>query len=251
MRLILNGDDFGISRGVNAAMIDCFKHGVLSSTSMMTNMPAAKEASELMKLYPDLSVGIHFNLTVGKPLTSNLKTLLKEDGTFNKGMLKESSHVDPEEIRTELQAQFDRFIELTGHLPAHLNSHHGIEMIQGAEKIVCEFSQKYHLPVRRFFTLPSGNHPDIEFEIPKMKMIFKDTLMPEDLINGFTATEIASDDIYEFACHPGYVDYEILQISSLTTGRAYDAHAFLSDNVKSWIENSNIQLVDYQNCKKI
>ena len=93
MKLIMNGDDFGITRGVNAAMIDCFSKGYLSSTSMMVNMPAAKEASELMKAYPKLSVGIHLNLTVGKPLT-DCPSLVKADGTFNKNMLKDSSMAD-------------------------------------------------------------------------------------------------------------------------------------------------------------
>ena len=110
MKLIMNGDDFGITRGVNAAMIDCFSKGYLSSTSMMVNMPAAKEASELMKAYPKLSVGIHLNLTVGKPLT-DCPSLVKADGTFNKNMLKDSSMVDVKEMECELRAQMERFIE--------------------------------------------------------------------------------------------------------------------------------------------
>lgn len=252
MRLILNGDDFGISRGVNAAMIDCFTHGFMTSCSMMTNMPYAKEAAELMKKYPDLSVGIHFNLTVGKPITVGLKTLVKEDGTFNKGMLKDSEQVDIKEIEKELQAQMDRFIALTGQLPTHINSHHGIEMIKGAEKIVCEFSRRYNLPVRRFFTLPSGNHPEIDYEIPGAKFSFNEINTPQNLIDIFSEAEIASNDIFEYALHPGYVDYEILQISSLTTGRAYDAHIFLSDEIKKWLaDHPQIQLVDYSSCQKI
>lgn len=253
MRLILNGDDFGISHGVNLAMIDCFKDGVMTSCSMMTNMPYAKEAAQLMKLYPDLSVGIHFNLTVGKPLTPNLKTLVKEDGTFNKGNLKDSKNVDPTEIEIELQAQMDRFIELCGHKPTHINSHHGIELIQGAEKVVCAFAKRYDLPVRRFFTLPKGNHPDLPFEVPLAKFIFKPTpTLPCDLISCFTEEEISSDDIFEFPLHPGYVDSLIMELSSLTTGRAYDAHVFNCQEIKDWIKNnSNIHLVDYSTCKKI
>ncbi len=177
---------------------------------MMVNMPGAKQAAELMKEYPGLSVGIHLNLTVGTPLTKGLKTLIKADGTFNKGNLKDSKHVDIEEIRTELQAQLDYFVELTGQLPTHLNSHHGIEMIQGGEEVVC------------------------------------------DLIELFTAEEIESDNIYEFALHPGYVDYSVMEISSLNTGRAYDAHVFMADETKEWLKaNPNITLVGYEGCRKL
>lgn len=252
MRLILNGDDFGISRGVNAAMIDCYQKGVMNSCSMMTNMPAAKEAAQLMLENPNLSVGIHFNLTVGYPLTKNLKTLVKADGSFNKAMLKDSRHVDPEEIYTELQAQMDRFVLLTGKHPDHINSHHGIEMIQGAEKIICEFSRRYDIPVRRFFTLPEGNHPDIHFEIPLLKFVSKDIHEPGDLIHLYSQEELNSSAIYEYALHPGYVDYEILQMSSLTTGRAYDAHVFLAQEVKDWLTNHpEIQLVNFRSCQSL
>lgn len=247
MKLILNGDDFGISRGVNAAMIDCFTKGYLSSTSMMVNMPACQEASELMKMYPGLSVGIHLNLTVGKPLTK-CNSLVKEDGTFNKGMLKNSEHVNKQEIENELRAQMDRFIKLTGKKPTHINSHHGIEQIEGAEAIVCQLSREYDLPVRRFFTLPSGNHPDIDYVIPEAKMLFnfEDYATPEKVIALFSDSDLASDKVYEYACHPGYVDYEILQMSSLTTGRAYDAHVFLSEQIGQWIKEHQIELVGYE-----
>lgn len=253
MKLILNGDDFGITKACNYAIIDCFKDGVLTSTSMMTNMPGAKHAAMLMKEYSDLSVGIHLNLTVGKPLT-NCPTLLKEDGTFNKGMLKNSENVSQNEIRQELQAQIDRFIELTGKIPDHLNSHHGIEVIKGAEKVVCELANKYQLPVRRFFTLPEGNHPDLPYEVPKINgFVQKDHPynLDTDLISYYTKEDLESDAIYEYAAHPGYVDYEILQFSSLTTGRAYDAQVFLSNKVKQWIKSNHIELVNYKVLKKL
>lgn len=250
MRLILNGDDFGFSRAVNAGMIDSYEMGVMTSCSMMVNMPGAKQAAALMKEYPDLSVGIHLNLTVGKPLTNNLKTLIKEDGTFNKGNLRNSEHVDIHEIEQELQAQMDYFIALTGQLPTHINSHHGIENIKGAEQVVCRLSQKYHLPVRRFFTLPQGNHPDIDFEIPLMKFKMVERSQPTDLTELFTAEEIESDDLFEFALHPGYVDRYLMEVSSLNVGRAYDAHVFLADETKAWLEaHPEITLVGYEACR--
>lgn len=49
MKLITNGDDFGITRAANYGIIDCFKYGILRSTSMMVNMNAAEHAAELMK----------------------------------------------------------------------------------------------------------------------------------------------------------------------------------------------------------
>ena len=253
MKLITNGDDFGITRSANFGIIDCYKDGILKSCSMMVNMPSAEHAAQLMKEYPDFSVGIHLNLTVGKPLLKTHKTLLKEDGTFNKGMLKDSEYVDVEEIRAELYAQVEKYIALTGKVPDHLNSHHGIEMIKGAEAIVCELSKKYDLPVRRFFTLPKGDHPDVDYKIPLMKFgggSLSELSTPKSLTELYTKEEIDSEDIFEFALHPGYVDYEIFQISSLTVGRAHDAHVFLSEEAKQWVEDNHIELIDYRDIPK-
>ena len=255
MKVIFNGDDFGITRACNYAIIDCFTEGVLTSTSMMSNMPGAQHAAQLMKEYPTLSVGLHLNLTVGKPLSKGLKTIVKADGTLDKGILKDASHVDMNELRTEMRAQFDYFVELCGQLPTHINSHHGIELVPGADELVLELSQAYHLPIRRFFTLPEGNHPHCEYEIPKMCLIKREDwsipITTDEIIGFFTKEMLESDDFYEIAAHPGYVDYDLLQFSSLTTGRCYDTHNFLSDDIKQWVKDNNISLINYENIPKL
>ena len=113
MKIIFNGDDYGYSRGVNLAMIDCYQKGVMKSCSMMVNMPGAQEAADLMKENQGLSVGIHLTLTVGKPLTDGLKTLIKEDGTFNKGMLYEKfkQMLSSEELRNKLSMNARKTVE--------------------------------------------------------------------------------------------------------------------------------------------
>ncbi len=252
MKLIVNGDDFGITRACNYAIIDCFRNGILRSTSMMPNMPAVEHAAKLMKENPGLSVGIHFNLTVGKPLT-NCPTLVKEDGTFNKGNLRNSEGVNVDEIRKELQAQYDRFVEVTGQKPHHLNSHHGICLIKGGEEAQVELARKYDLPIREFFTMVMGkSHAEVPYEIAKQVAPMKpngEFNTVEDFMNAFSEDMLSSDAIYEFAAHPGYVDYELLQISSLTEGRCHDAHIFMDPKVIAWGKDHHIELVDYRSLK--
>lgn len=255
MKIIFNGDDFGITKACNHAIIDCFTNGVLTSTSLMSNMPAAAHAAQLMKEYPTLSVGLHLSLTVGKPLTKGLKTIVKADGTLDKGILKDASKVDLDEIRKEMNAQFDRFVELCGKLPTHINSHHGIELVPGAEDILLELSKTYDLPIRRFFTLPQGNHPHCAYEIPKLCVIPREDwsipITKEEIITFFTKEMLESEDIYEVAAHPGYVDYELLQLSSLTTGRCYDAYNFMCEEIKQWVLENEIELITYEDLAKI
>ena len=61
--LIVNGDDFGASRGINRGIIELHERGVLTSTSLMIAMPAAADAVRLARHAPALGIGLHVTLT--------------------------------------------------------------------------------------------------------------------------------------------------------------------------------------------
>ena len=63
--LIVNADDFGLSRCVNEGIIEAHRNGIVTSTSLMVNRPGAEHASELVRDCPDLGLGLHFEETAG------------------------------------------------------------------------------------------------------------------------------------------------------------------------------------------
>lgn len=69
-RLIVNADDFGLTAGVNRAVIELHQSGVLSSTTLMANAPASDEAIKLALANPSLGVGCHIVLVDGAPVLS-------------------------------------------------------------------------------------------------------------------------------------------------------------------------------------
>ena len=73
--VIINADDFGYSQGINLGIIEAHKNGILSSTTMMANMPGFEHGVELAKNNPKLGIGVHLNLTCGKPLLDNVPSL--------------------------------------------------------------------------------------------------------------------------------------------------------------------------------
>ena len=71
-RLIVNADDFGLTPGVNRAVIELYQAGVLTSTTLMANASATDEAVQLALANPTLGVGCHIVLVDGSPVLSPL-----------------------------------------------------------------------------------------------------------------------------------------------------------------------------------
>jgi len=134
VRLIVNADDFGMARPITDAIIDCHRRGIVTSTSWMANMPEAEHAARRAREVPGLGVGIHLNLTEGKPISppDSIPLLVGTDGEFlpKAVQLKRlgSGKAIAEQIRGELAAQLQRARAL-GMDPTHCDSHHGIHGI--------------------------------------------------------------------------------------------------------------------------
>src|SRR5256885_12609497 len=96
--LIVNGDDFGASRGINRGILEAHQRGILSSTSLMVNRAASEEAALMGRSVPDLSVGLHVDLD------KELRTE-KPDRAAGRP------------LRAALEAQIGRFEQLLGRPP--------------------------------------------------------------------------------------------------------------------------------------
>jgi hopanoid biosynthesis associated protein HpnK len=133
--LIVTGDDFGLSSGVNRAIIKAHQEGVLTSASLMVTGRAFEEAVELARANPRLSVGLHIVLLQGRSALPHEKIprLVDTNGNFPKdpflaGMKYFLSKVARRELREEVRAQIERFLStglrldfLSGHLNIHVH----------------------------------------------------------------------------------------------------------------------------------
>jgi len=146
--LIVNADDFGLCKAQNYGIIEAFNHGVVRSTTAMMNAPGIEHAAVLSKASPQLSVGMHFVLTLGRPL-SPMPNLTRE-GELGKWIwdMAEAGTLPLNEIARELECQFGRFIELFGKMPTHIDSHHHVHMFAEIFPIVEAFAKEKGIPVR-------------------------------------------------------------------------------------------------------
>jgi predicted glycoside hydrolase/deacetylase ChbG (UPF0249 family) len=127
--LIVNADDFGLSKGQNYGIIEACKNGLVTSTTALVNGAAIGHAAQLSRCVPELAVGMHFVLTLGEPLSA--MPGLTREGRLGKWIwqMAEEDSLPLDEIAHELECQYRRFVELFGHEPTHIDSHHHVHMI--------------------------------------------------------------------------------------------------------------------------
>lgn len=249
MNLIINGDDFGLSHGCNLAIIDSYTKGIMTSASLMVNMPDTEEAVRMWKKNSALSLGIHLNVTVGMPILEHLNTITQLNGAFNKRILiADQSEINEEELKKECEAQINRFIQLTGKIPDHINSHHGIEAVPGGEKVLQDLAVKYKVPIRELTHISKKEkiYYRTNYEIPHKCCLYPKIQNVDELILNFSKESIESNRTYELLGHPGYVDFGLLKKSSLTIGRCIDANLFNNEVIKLWVKQNHIQLISYK-----
>jgi hopanoid biosynthesis associated protein HpnK len=155
-KIIINADDFGWSEGINQAIEQAHTEGVLTSATIMPNMPAAEQAVEIAKKLPNLGVGVHLNLMEAGPLSQDecIKALLDEEGAFGftPGRLAVKSTLNKEvrlAIKTELAAQIKWVID-KGIKPTHLDSHKHIHSFPVIFSIVCGLARSFDISAIRF-----------------------------------------------------------------------------------------------------
>lgn len=181
--LIVNGDDFGASRGVNRGIMEVHERGVLTSTSLMIAMPAAAEAVELAKRAPKLSVGLHVALT-----DEQMTPCVDFD--------------DAKACAAEIQAQIDEFSNQMGCLPTHLDTHQNVHRDERLRPLFQEAAARYYLPLRehspvRYFSNFYGQWDD--------GLSHPEHISIENLQRMLRSELDADDSIVELSCHPGYV----------------------------------------------
>ena len=115
MKLIVNADDLGFTRSINDSIVQCFSFGIVKSTTLMVNQQATEHAVSLIHegLIPE--VGLHLNLTAGKPIlpTSLVPDLVDQNGYFlAKHNFKAKVKIDEQQIYNEFEAQYKKSIKL-------------------------------------------------------------------------------------------------------------------------------------------
>lgn len=242
MKAIINADDFGFSKAVNYGILEAINSGVITSTSLMTNMPGFHHAIELMKEHPEMNVGIHLVTTAGYSISKDLPTLTDENNHFyhDTDLV---ANCNIEELRQEYQAQMDTFLA-TGLTPDHIDFHVCISPVQF--QVQMELAKKYHLPVRC--------HSPIECEICEKEGIrysknyqsdFYDENVSLETLKNILLSNLDKDSI-EIMSHPAFIDQTLLDNTSYSKQRVKEFEILTSQEIKDIIKEHNIELISFK-----
>ena len=149
-RLIVNADDFGISNAVNRAILESMECGLVTSTSMMANMPGFDDAVVAVHEHAILAgkIGVHLNLTEGRPLSRPIldcPAFCNGRGGFvykRQRPMFRLSRREKTAVYEEMKKQLEKVLA-AGINPTHLDSHHHIHTEWAIAPLVCRLGREY------------------------------------------------------------------------------------------------------------
>jgi predicted glycoside hydrolase/deacetylase ChbG (UPF0249 family) len=252
--LIVNADDFGRTRGVSAGIVHAHLHGLVTTATAMVNMPGAlQDVAQASEQAPTLGLGVHLNLTLGRPLldAAEIPSLVGPDGSFYTpdALAASGGRPSPVHVEREWRAQIEAFLS-TGACLDHLDSHHHAALFSPEMWQLClTLAEEYRCGVRP--PAPRETSDDVLFSrFPREALRFatgearrmlasRGVPSPERLVTRFFARrarlatllailESLPHGTTELMCHPGWTDAILLSGSGYGREREAELQALTS-----------------------
>jgi predicted glycoside hydrolase/deacetylase ChbG (UPF0249 family) len=261
-QLIINSDDYGrtpdISRGIREAHLN----GVVTSTTCMMNISTTTaDVAVALKETPELAMGVHLVLTMGRPMITRGagSSITDENGNFFKYVpfVEHLSEMDMDEVKAEWRAQIEAFIKAAGRKPTHLDSHHHSSFFAPQLfRRMLELAKEYNCAIRFPFTNDISSELEETYKhVPNLIEEFNprrpDTFLLDFYDEGATVEELLrlinniDDGTTEIMCHPGYVDDAFAQESVYNFQRERELKILTDPSIKEAIQANGIQLITF------
>ena len=280
-RLIVNADDFGLTAGVNRAIVEGNRQGIVTSATLMANAQASAAAIELAKSQPGLKTGCHVVLIDGVPLAANLPSLTNGSTRFRSSlkqfaMAAVRKQIAAEEIEREVAAQV-RKIQASGITLTHVDSHKHTHMFPHVLRPLLRAARACGIravrnPFEPMRTWPSGMVLGTlglwlrsagvmafgMFAAEFHRAIKEQGMVSTDGTVGIAVTGLLDqqkllrildalpEGTWELVCHPGYSDADLQSAGTrLTQSREVELAALTSETTKETLARRKIQLISY------
>lgn len=282
--LILNADDFGLTRGVNEGIIHGHREGILTSTTLMATGPAFEDAVARALANPTLGVGCHLVLVGGKAVSppADIPSLADARGQMPKSLAAfvakiSTGKINPAEIERELRAQIEKTrhagIEPT-HVDTHKHTHAHPIVMEALGRVAKALGiKKVRKPMEKLrdsWDSSRGENGRMSAQLlasaavraitPQFDSIARRyQLRSPDHFLGLAMTgklgptalrhliKTVPDGSSEIMLHPGICDEELRYSGSrLQEQRQFELEGLLDNSVRTVVSEQNIRLISYR-----
>lgn len=262
MKLVVQADDYAMTDAIAEGILKCAREGILTQTGLMTNGPHAEFYGHKMESEcPHIALGQEINLVSGVPVSDpkDIPTLVDENGRLIRSVIhKQIDKTDPHHTRyedsyREIEAQYLKYLEITGHKPYFfgLHSYHNEEMMQAMNDIIKKYEIRTGEDVIRaagvekmqmgpWYDLSLGDNKDalkFQYEQDPIKMWFEGKC-------GYITDLVGTDKCGWLHTHAAFLDREVIDMSTLHITRVMELDLLCSPRIKQWVKDNNVQLVN-------
>ena len=284
-RLIVNADGFGFTPGVNRGITESIANGIVRSISCVVNFPYIAEVKNLVAGFPFVSVGVHFNLSVGKPVLnpSLIPSLVTDSGDFWGGQLPRRlllGKIKFDQMVKELDAQAKILAEMgvqITHFDGHQNKHLYPPFFLAAlrvaknrdiKKLRCHkrylfirdtkrrrliLAGYYLKNPKRILTHAAGRFATLYANMRGFKTADRliSPAYADDTRKYLSQTwvsiiENVPQGTSEIYCHPAYVDDVLKKYAQYVYEREEEVKILTSDEVRNAVAKCNVELISFR-----
>jgi predicted glycoside hydrolase/deacetylase ChbG (UPF0249 family) len=275
-RLIVNADDYGRTAGISRGILKAYREGIVTSTTVMINQKGVEAQLAEALTCPGLGIGLHLVFSSWRPVLPPEKVpgIVGKDGLFfdQHSLWARAEEIPVKQLEAELRAQAERFKDLAGRLPDHLDCHHFVHLYPPFFQVYADLAAGLGLPLRVPFP------PETEFDRALQTLSFLEGF-PRDLVRGMIVTnsalvkarglahpdhfvptfygqealslgfllglmETLPEGVSELMCHPGYND-PALADSAYRAEREKELALLIDPALRERIEEVGVELISF------
>jgi len=281
-RLIVNADDFGLTRGVNRAIVEAHRDGIVTSATLMANGAAFDDAASLARTTLQLGIGCHVVLVDGRPVLSAEKVpSLINPGSgsrfhdslvgFAYGAV--TGRIRPDELEAEVAEQIKK-LQDAGLSVSHVDTHKHTHVLP---QVLCPLLRAARScgvgavrnPFERLHISMLSGRLRLWKQYGMIKSLsglarsFRNEVAAAGMVTcdgtiGLATTGFLDQAVlrhlidalpegsWEMVCHPGYNDAELAQVKTrLRESRVQELQILTSRETRDLLASGGIQLISY------
>jgi predicted glycoside hydrolase/deacetylase ChbG (UPF0249 family) len=275
--VIIHTDDIGMCQATVSAFADLADFGLISSGAVMVPCPWFPQVAAYCRQHPQVDLGVHLTLTSEHdhcrwgPISTRAHAsgLIDEEGYFHRRSEEVQEHGDATAVELELKAQVDRALA-AGIDVTHVDTHMGTVAHPKFIPAYFQLAVQHGLPLMilrldevgwRKMGMDSDTAAFAaqfvqQLEAQGLPLLDHLAMLPLEQPAG--RVELAKKTfgslppgLTHFIIHPAHDTPELRAATPSWQGRVADYRAFISEELRDYVENSGVQVIGYRALREL